>query len=84
MGSLVIVLLKYLWKLYKRKKLYKGIIMLDNLKSLFATNSMTCLTAVLKAVADLVGFLEQQMQNDPAKVNDAIEQIKAVLDSHKK
>jgi DNA-binding protein H-NS len=58
--------------------------MLDNLKSLFATNSMTCLTAVLKAVADLVGFLEQQMQNDPAKVNDAIEQIKAVLDSHKK
>jgi hypothetical protein len=58
--------------------------MLDELRALFAQNSMQCLTAVLKSVADLVGFLEQQAQGDPAKLNDAIESIKTVLDSYKK
>ena len=58
--------------------------MLDELKALFPTNGIQCATAMLKAVADLSGFLEQQLQGDATKINSAIDAVKGVLDQYKK
>ena len=58
--------------------------MLDELKDLFPTNGIQCATAMLKAVADLSGFLEQQLQGDVTKINAAVDAVKGILDQYKK
>jgi hypothetical protein len=58
--------------------------MLDNFRALFNANGIQCTTAVMKTIGDLIGFLEQQFQGDTAKVNEGIDHIKNIIDSHKK
>ena len=58
--------------------------MLDELKALFPTNGIQCATAMLKAVADLSGFLEQQLQGDATNINAAIDILKVLLEQYKK
>ena len=58
--------------------------MLDKLLSLFHINPMQSVTAIVKAVGDVAGFLEQHFGADKEKFNGAIDNIKEILDQHKK
>ena len=58
--------------------------MLDKLKDLFSGAKIQCVSAVVKAIADLAGFLDQQFQGDKDKFNEAIDHLKDILEQHKK
>ena len=62
----------------------KESIMLGKLEALFPEKNVQNVTNVLNSVANFVAFLDQQLQGDPAKVNEAIEHLKAIFETHKR
>lgn len=59
-------------------------IMLDKLAALFPEQPVQNVSQLLSSVGNFVQFVEQKLQGDATKVNEAIEHIKAIFDSHKK
>ena len=58
--------------------------MLDQLKALFSANGVQKVGEVIQGVSAFVKFLETELQGEVPKVNEAIEHVKALLDTHKK
>lgn len=58
--------------------------MLDKLASLFPENSINNVAKVLNSVANFVQFIQENVENDQDKVNEIIDHIKVIFDSHKK
>jgi hypothetical protein len=77
---------EYPWaeKYYETESEKKEIFMLDKLASLFPEQPMQNVSQVLASVSNFISFLEQKFQGDAAKVNEAIDHIKDLFDSHKK
>ncbi len=67
-------------KLIKKKES----IMLDKLAALFPEKPIQNVSQLLSSVGNFVQFVDQQVQGDVAKLNEAIDHIKILFDSHKK
>ncbi len=67
-------------KQYQKKENH----MLDKLAALFPEQPLQNVSQLLSSVNNFVQFVEQKLDGDAAKVNEAIEHIKAIFDSHKK
>jgi hypothetical protein len=59
-------------------------IMLDKLAALFPEQPVQNVSQLLSSVGNFVQFVDQKVEGDAAKLNEAIDHIKAVFDSHKK
>lgn len=62
----------------------KESIMLDKLAALFPEKPIQNVSQLLSSVGNFVQFVDQQVQGDVAKLNEAIDHIKILFDSHKK
>lgn len=60
------------------------LLMLDKLSSLFGDNHIQTVTQILGNCQNFVNFLEQRVNGDAAKLNEAIDHLKTILDGHKK
>lgn len=58
--------------------------MLDKLATLFPEDQMENVSQILASVSNFTKFLDQKMQGDQAKFNEAIEAIKHMFDNYKK
>lgn len=59
-------------------------IMLDKLAALFPEQPVQSVSQLLSSVGNFVQFVDQKVEGDAAKLNEAIDHIKAIFDSHKK
>lgn len=62
----------------------KDNLMLDKLAALFPEQPIQHISQLLSSVGNFVQFVEQKVGGDAAKLNEAIDHIKALFDSHKK
>ncbi len=62
----------------------KDRMMLDKLASLFSEQPIQNVSQILMSVNNFSQFIEQKLQGDTEKFNEAIELIKVIFDTHKK
>lgn len=58
--------------------------MLDQFAALFKDNQVQSITQMLGSVSNFASFVEQKVEGDAHKFNQAIDFIKQLLDGHKK